>query len=70
MSVLKQEMVVLVTIFNVNSTTTYNDNNRMLAVPNFILSNVMSLSPKIDEIRLAVNKIASEIAVFTETWLS
>ena len=47
---------------------TYNDNNRML-VPNFILSNVMSLSPKIDEIRLVVNKIASEIAVFTETWL-
>ena len=29
----------------------------------------MSLSPIIDEIRLVVNKIAPEIAVFTETWL-
>ena len=37
--------------------------------PRFILSNVMSLSPKIDEIRLVVNKIAPEIALFTETWL-
>lgn len=29
----------------------------------------MSLSSKIDEIRLVVRKIAPEIAVFTETWL-
>ena len=38
-------------------------------VPSFILSDVMSLSPKIDENRLVVNKMAPEIAVFTETWL-
>ena len=38
-------------------------------VPSFILSNVVSLSPKIDEIRLVVNKVAPKIAVFTETWL-
>ena len=58
----------LVIIPHANFTTTHNDNNRMF-VPSFILSNVMSLSPKIEEIRLVVNKIAPEIAVFAETWL-
>ena len=38
-------------------------------VPSFILWNVMLLSPKNDEIHLVVDKIAPEIAGFTETWL-
>jgi hypothetical protein len=45
-----------------------NDGNRMF-VPSFILSNVMSLSPKIDEVRLVIKKTGVDIAVFTETWL-
>ena len=66
---LKQEIVVTVIISRANFTTTHNDNNRMF-VPSFILSNVMLLPLKVDEIRLVGNKIAPEIAaVFTQTWL-
>ena len=43
--------------------------HRLMFVPSLILSNVMSLAPKIDEIRPYVININAEIAVFTETWL-
>ena len=66
MLVLKQEILVTVIIPHANFTTTHNHNNGMF-VPSFILSNVMLLSPRIDGIRLVVNKIAPEIAVFTQT---
>ena len=38
-------------------------------VPGIVLSNVMSLAPKIDEIRPLVLNAAVDIAAFTETWL-
>ena len=38
-------------------------------VPSIILANVMSLSPKIDEIRLYVQDHVPNIMCFTETWL-
>jgi hypothetical protein len=38
-------------------------------VPSLLLSNTMSLAPKIDEIAYTVNNIDSDIAFFTETWL-
>ena len=38
-------------------------------VPSIILANVMSLSPKIDEIRLYVQDHVPDIMCFTETWL-
>jgi hypothetical protein len=38
-------------------------------VPGLILSNVMSLTPKIDKIRPFVTSTNAEVAVFTETWL-
>ena len=38
-------------------------------VPSIILANAMSLSPKIDEIRLYVQDHVPDIMCFTETWL-
>ena len=38
-------------------------------VPSIILANVMSLTPKIDEIRLYVQDHVPDIMCFTETWL-
>ena len=38
-------------------------------VPSLILSNVMSLVPKIDEVRPYVINTNADVAVFTETWL-
>ena len=58
----------LILIPDTNPTMKCNDSNRMF-VPSFILSNVMSLSPKIDEVRLVIKKTGVDIAVFTETWL-
>ena len=56
----------LILIPYANSTMKCNDSYRMF-VPSFILSNVMSLSPKIDEVRLVIKKTGVDIAVFTET---
>lgn len=39
-------------------------------MPGLLLSNVMSLAPKVDEIRYVVNKEKIEIACFTESWLN
>jgi hypothetical protein len=60
----------LILIPHTNPTMKCNDSNRMF-VPSFILSNVMSLSPKIDEVRVVIKKFKTgvDIAVFTETWL-
>ena len=58
----------LILIPHANPTMKCNDSNQMF-VPSFILSNVMSLSPKIDEVRLVIMKTGVDIAVFTETWL-
>ena len=38
-------------------------------VPSLILSNAMSLVPKIDEVRPYVINTNADVAVFTETWL-
>jgi len=38
-------------------------------VPSLLLSNPMSLAPKIDEIAYAVQQQNIDIALFTETWL-
>ena len=34
-----------------------------------LLSNTMSLAPKIDEIRCCILKLKPDVACFTETWL-
>ena len=39
-------------------------------VPSVLLSNTMSLVPKIDEIAHTMNSMDAEIALFTETWLN
>ena len=39
-------------------------------VPSILLSNTMSLMPKIDEVAHTMNIIEPDIGVFTETWLS
>jgi hypothetical protein len=44
--------------------------NRVTYVPSILLSNTMSLAPKIDEIRHSVVSTNIDIASFTETWLS
>ena len=38
-------------------------------VPSILLSNPMSLEPKIDEIAHAITTMDAELALFTETWL-
>jgi hypothetical protein len=38
-------------------------------VPSLVLSNVMSLSPKIDELRLFAKEHKQVLMCFTETWL-
>ena len=43
--------------------------NDHVFIPGIILSNVMSLSPKIDEMRPFVHNSGADIAAFTETWL-
>lgn len=44
-------------------------NKRSPTLPGFLLSNVMSLTPKIDEIRHSVTKEKVDFACFTESWL-
>ena len=39
-------------------------------VPSFLLSNTMSLAPKVDEIRSVVLNHPVDFACFTETWLT
>ena len=39
-------------------------------VPSILLSNTMSLAPKIDEIAHTITTMDAELALFTETWLS
>ena len=38
-------------------------------VPSILLSNTMSLAPKIDEIAYTIKTVDADIALFTETWL-
>ena len=38
-------------------------------VPSILLSNAMSLAPKIDEIAYTLNSTNTDIAFFSETWL-
>ena len=38
-------------------------------MPSLLLSNVMSLVPKIDEVRLCVSKHSPDLVFITETWL-
>ena len=49
--------------------TNYSKPNPSYFVPSVILSNVMSLAPKIDEIRLYAQHQSPDIMCFTETWL-
>ena len=44
-------------------------NQRSFILPGFLMSNVMSLAPKIDEIRHTVTKEEVESACFNESWL-
>lgn len=44
-------------------------NDSTVSVPSFLLSNVMSLSPKMDELRVAFNHANFDFACITETWL-
>ena len=60
----KQEIVVTVIIPCANFTTTHNNNNRMF-VPSFILSNVMPLSLKVDEIRIVGSKTHLKLQLFS-----
>lgn len=59
----------LIYIQNSRSTTTNDTENHTLFVPSLIVSNVMSLAPKIDEISYVVSSRNPDIACFTETWL-
>ena len=43
--------------------------SKHLFLPSFLLSNVMSLSPKIDEIQHTIQNANLDFACFTETWL-
>ena len=43
--------------------------SKRMFVPAVMLSNVMSLAPKIDEIRVAIKDANVDVACFTETWL-
>ena len=43
--------------------------SKNLFLPSFLLSNVMSLSPKIDEIQHTIQNANLDFACFTETWL-
>ena len=38
-------------------------------VPNIILTNVMSLVPKMDELEHAIREYSADIAFITESWL-
>jgi exonuclease III len=43
--------------------------NKLYFVPSCLLSNVMSLAPKIDEIALTITQQDIDIVFITETWL-
>ena len=45
-------------------------NGRSFFVPSLLLSNTMSLAPKIDEITYTISSFNPDIAFFTETWLN
>ena len=42
--------------------------NKQYYVPSLLLSNTMSLAPKIDEVAYAIVSNDIDIAMFTETW--
>ena len=50
-----------------NSQSQRNRNNQF--VPSLLLSNVMSLAPKMDEIRVFLSDYDFDLCCFTETWL-
>ena len=50
-----------------NSQSQQNRNNQF--VPSLLLSNVMSLAPKMDEIRVFLSDYDFDLCCFTETWL-
>ena len=52
------------------SSVTSSSHGTLYFVPSILLSNTMSLAPKIDEIAHTMNSVDAEIALFTETWLS
>ena len=43
--------------------------NNSVFGPSLLLSNTMSLAPKIDEITLCISETKPDLACFTETWL-
>ncbi|XP_028516134.1 uncharacterized protein LOC114575459, partial [Exaiptasia diaphana] len=49
--------------------TSLSDNQQRVFVPSLLLSNVMSLSPKIDEVRDVVLHADFDLVCITETWL-
>ena len=57
------------TVSPVNFTSVTEPNSKRMFVPNVILTNVMSLTPKIDEIRVFSKSIDIDLFFITETWL-
>ena len=53
----------------VNSTPVTEPTSKRMFVPNILLANVMSLTPKIDEIRVFSKSIDIDLFFITETWL-
>ena len=50
-------------------TSTGSGHNSFTFVPSLMLSNVMSLAPKIDELRVSIANSNVDVVCITETWL-
>lgn len=55
---------------NDSSSSKATTKERQFFVPSVLLSNVISLAPKIDEIAYTISSTKPDVAFFTETWLN